>query len=507
LIKNTRLSSFVASILLLIALFYLFVLQVRAIWAFTIDDMYITLRYAKNWANGFGLVWNFAEPPVEGYSNFSFLLLARSAIGLHFNPVVVLKLAGVIGLFFTCCAMYVISRMWLSRCLAFIPCLWLLAYKGQIIWSVSGLETTVYQALVCYSVFFIFRGWGYSSADQRNSDARPIFTVIAGLLLALAGMTRPEAPALMLLFTILLLSLRTSLSGNNNRQGVMLFCISLFVCFAPYFFWRLNYYGRLFPNPVYCKGVTSNLAFDLDKHYLRLIWPYVLTALPAMVQSRDRRHYFLWLPSVLYCLLLMGADPIVAFENRLFLPVFALLLPLSVKGLAVLLTPYMQHQKDVFNFAMYLSAFLLAFFFIPMLSLSGYRYFTENPLAGERLRHKVVIWLRDNTRPDSRVVLGDSGLIPYESQRQFIDSYCLNNAAMAKLPSATMYQRMCENVLDTKPDVIILTALLESGKTIYAPTDACLSIQLARSNYYCLRASLRTGTNNSIYRYEIFMAC
>ena len=39
-------------LLLVIVLFYLFVLQVQAIWPFTIDDMYITLRYAKNWSEG-----------------------------------------------------------------------------------------------------------------------------------------------------------------------------------------------------------------------------------------------------------------------------------------------------------------------------------------------------------------------------------------------------------------------------------------------------------------------
>lgn len=506
LIKTSR-SHVIATGLIFLALVYLFVLQVWAIWPFTIDDMYITLRYAQNWANGYGLVWNIGQPPVEGYSNFSFVVLARIALSLHIDPVVVLKAVGIIGLFSSCCAVYVLSRLWLSSCIALIPSFWLLAYKGQIIWSVSGLETTVYQALICFAVFFLFRGWGYSFSDKNQVDARPLSTLVAGLLLILAGMTRPEAPSLMILFTILLLFLRTSLSAHHNWKGVALFCGTLFMGFLPYFFWHWNYYGRLFPNPVYCKGFTNILTFDLDKNYLRVMWPFALIALTAAWQSKDRRHYFLWLPSVLYLILLMRADTIVAFDNRLFLPVLALLLPLTVQGLAVLLKPYLSIQNDAFNISMYLCAFLLAFFFIPTLNLKGYRHFAENPLAGEQLRQKVVRWLEKNTQANSRVVLGDSGLIPYQSQRQFIDSYCLNNAEMTKFPPALMYKRMCENVLTTKPEVIILTALLVDGKVIYAPTDACLSKQLASNNNYCFQASFGVGNSHSFYRYEIFTAC
>src|SRR5215211_1730701 len=39
------------------------------------DDAYITYRYAENLARGNGLVFNAAAPPVEGYSNLSWILL------------------------------------------------------------------------------------------------------------------------------------------------------------------------------------------------------------------------------------------------------------------------------------------------------------------------------------------------------------------------------------------------------------------------------------------------
>lgn len=476
-------------VLLVVIFAYLLILQIAAIWPFTIDDMYISLRYAKNWTNGYGLVWNVGQPPVEGYSNFSFVLLARIAMALYLNPVILLKGVGVAGLLFTCWAIYAITRLELCCELSLIPCMWLLLYKGQILWSVSGLETSVYEALVCWAVYFIFCG-------LEKSKPVPAF-VIAALLLTLAGMTRPEAPALMLLFAFLLF-------WQSSKREWLLFCVTLLISFTPYFIWRWHYYGNLFPNPVYCKGFVKFLVFDLDKHYLFLVWPFALFSLLAIYKNRNSHYYFLWLPSVLYLILLMGADPIVAFDNRLFLPVFALLLPLAMVGVSVLVKHYLQCQN---NTMLFFFSCLMALLFIPMMSLKSYRHFTENPLAGERLRETVIEWLAHNTSLHNRIVLGDSGLIPYKIPRQFIDSYCLNNRQMTTFPPSSMYQRMCDEVFLINPEAIILIALVKDGKAIYTPTDACLADKLRKSNRYCLQLSVGTGGIHSFYRYEIFSLC
>lgn len=484
--------------------FYLFVLQTWAIWPFTIDDMYIPLRYAKHWADGYGLLWNVGEPPVEGYSNFSFVFLARMALSVGLNPVVVLKSAGIVGLFFSCLAVFSITRFWFNPRWSLIPCAWLLAYRGQILWSVAGLETTVYQALIAASVFFMIRALGFSWYPHARDACRLSSFIVAGVLLSLAGMTRPEAPAFMVIFFCLLLLNRPSMSCRRYWQGLALYCVTLMICFLPYFLWRFHYYGRLFPNPVYCKGVAKTARFSLDGAYLQLIWPLLLISLIAVWRSSDRRHYFLWVPSVVYLLCLVTADPVVAFDNRLFLPAFVLLLPLVWQGLSILLRYYAKTQETVFGVGMGASAFLLSFFFVPMMSLTGYRYFTKATIAGEQLRQEVATWIQQNARPNTHIVLGDSGLIPYQTEQDFIDSYCLNNARMAAMPSASMYQTMCETVLKTKPDMIILTAALINGQPIYAPADVCLATKLADNRDYAWQVSLETADHDWGYRYEIF---
>ncbi|RYG85422.1 hypothetical protein EON77_05610, partial [bacterium] len=40
----------------------------RAYWDFTVDDAYITLRYSRHLAEGFGPEWNLEGPRAEGYT-------------------------------------------------------------------------------------------------------------------------------------------------------------------------------------------------------------------------------------------------------------------------------------------------------------------------------------------------------------------------------------------------------------------------------------------------------
>lgn len=508
---------------IILALFYLFVIQAEAIWPFTIDDMYITLRYAKQWSLGHGLVWNLNEPPVEGYSNFSFLLLGAGALHFKLNPVFILKGVGIAGLLLSCIFLFLVTRFWFEQRLSLIPCFGLLLYKGELLWAASGLETTLYQALIIGSVYFILCGLGYRFFPRARGPVNKNALFWAGFFMALAGMTRPEAPALMLLFFMLIRWDHAALPSQNacgiwnalnpklHQHGRLarwkspaLFALPIFLMYLPYFLWRWHYYGFLFPNPVYCKGFSRD-SFLVDQNYWQLIWPFIPFVLLALLPSSDKRLYFLCLPSVLYFLLLAHADPIVAFDNRLFLPVFALLLPLVLIGLGRLLLLYTRERTQVFIFSIVLLSFLLAVFFIPQMPLSGYRYFSQNPVAGERLRQGVLHWLDANAHEGDRVVLADSGMIPYYSQLSFVDSYCLNNREMAHYSTKDRYLHFCHRLLNEKPEIIILTSLIEQGSTLYTPADSCLKQVLMRQNNYKLSRLFSNGNADSLYRYELFI--
>ena len=487
----------------IILFIYLFILQLQAVWLFTIDDMYISLRYAKNWVAGDGLLWNINAPPVEGYSNFSFVVLGALALILNSDPVIVLKAAGVIGLFLTTVFIYLITRFWFERRESFLPCIALLLYKGQIVWAVSGFETTVYQALICGAVYFSFLGLGYRSFPYSREKPHPTFFFLAGLLLSFAGMTRPEAPALMAVFSLLLYWDRPQSELKVYWKGIGFFLLPLLFIFLPYFLWRWNYYGFLFPNSVYCKGFINN-STALDKNYLKLIWPFVPFALFACFKKHDKRYYFLWLPSVIYLLMLWGSDTVAAFDNRLFLTAFVLLLPLSFKGMSDIVLMISKKRDEVYIRTLALISIYMALFLIPTATLSDYRYFRNNPVKGEQVRSKILHWLNTNAKKGDSVVLADAGYIPYSSDLNYIDSFCLNNISMTQYPKSQMYEQFCQNVLNEKPQVIILASLINKGEVLYTPGDNCLKPLLDERKDYKFVRSFLSSDEDTEYRYELY---
>jgi len=44
------------------------------------EDAFISFRFAKNLAIGNGLVWNAGEPPVEGYTNFLWVVISAAVL-------------------------------------------------------------------------------------------------------------------------------------------------------------------------------------------------------------------------------------------------------------------------------------------------------------------------------------------------------------------------------------------------------------------------------------------
>ena len=49
---------------------------------FVTDDALIAMRYARHLTEGYGLAWNPGAGPVEGYSNFLYVMLAAGALKL-----------------------------------------------------------------------------------------------------------------------------------------------------------------------------------------------------------------------------------------------------------------------------------------------------------------------------------------------------------------------------------------------------------------------------------------
>lgn len=161
---------------------------------YTIDDAFISFRYARNLIDGHGLVYNLGER-VEGYSNLSWTLMIAGAIAAGIDPEwFTTVLGGAFGL-----GTIVVTYRLAERLLPAspVPCVatWLLATSpGASAHAVFGLETSLFAFLVIAGILAFVR-------EEDDERRRPW----SGLIFALAGLTRPEAP---LFFGLMMLHLR-----------------------------------------------------------------------------------------------------------------------------------------------------------------------------------------------------------------------------------------------------------------------------------------------------------
>jgi arabinofuranosyltransferase len=151
-----------------------------------VDDAFISLRYAANWAGGDGLSFNPGER-VEGYTNFLLVLLETIAIRCGVDPIQFMTnvgrcslacLAGVLAVFISRCVLP--GRNLLSLAAAIVIAL----NPVLVCWAHSGLESCLFALLVLLSVVLIINPAGKARAT------------LSAICLILAAMTRPEAVAL-----------------------------------------------------------------------------------------------------------------------------------------------------------------------------------------------------------------------------------------------------------------------------------------------------------------------
>ncbi len=151
---------------------------------FLCDDAFIAFRYARNWIEGHGLVFNVGEA-VEGYSSLAWVLEVgalwawlgiRPEVGAH-----VLSIGWTVA---TIAAVaWVASRSTAARVTAAWVAVGLLATSATFAaWSTGGLETRQFTALVFAGV------WAFGTAGVR-----PGRLALGSALLGAAALTRPEA--------------------------------------------------------------------------------------------------------------------------------------------------------------------------------------------------------------------------------------------------------------------------------------------------------------------------
>jgi hypothetical protein len=307
-----------------------------SVYAFVTDDAYISFRYARNLAEGHGLVFNDGEH-VEGYTNLLWVLLLAALSVLGADPsqaALPLSLLATVGLW-ACVAAYGARvlrpgehRLWIA-----LPCLLLALTRSVAVWSTSGLETRLFELLVVAGALSLVARLAVARAAPAPS------LVIPAALLALATLTRPDG---------LLVAGSCAVVGGialMRRPGALGRIAPAALLYAAvvggHFLARYAYYGDWLPNTYYAKVSGQDwleyggwFALAFGREYWVVLW---IVPLALALFAHVRRGTW-FVPGVFLAVVLPHAAYIVSiggdhFEYRPFDLYFPFLLMLVADGL------------------------------------------------------------------------------------------------------------------------------------------------------------------------------
>lgn len=236
-----------------------------------VDDAFITFRYARNLSNGLGLVYNLGER-IEGYSNFSWLLLVALGIKLGFAPIITAKFLGITsGIGAILCSYSLHNRLsYKPRSFGALLAPLLLATNSFFCyWSSCGLETVFFSFLLILSVLLYIK---------ENQKSYPLSAFILGLLL----LSRPEGVGYVAVFIAFDLSLRLRHKQVFDRYFLRFYGVILLVL-SCYLGFKWIYFGSLFPNTYYAKVVYPFQNFNSSYAYLKDFYLEAGFSLPLML--------------------------------------------------------------------------------------------------------------------------------------------------------------------------------------------------------------------------------
>lgn len=423
-------------------------------WPFTVDDAYIVLRYSGNLVAGHGATYNPGGPPIEGLSHVAWMLVCTLPHLLGLDAAMFAKVAGaacMLGTLVT--AGLLAARAAATRGLPagvagggavlLLGCLPMTAVH-----AVSGLETALVAALFLLLLASLGR---LVSRPERSPWPAALLALALGLsraegnLAALAGIAaawlclpRARRPAL----------LRAALLGWLLPGAV-------------WFALRWSYYGLPLPLPFYVKvhdpaafggGDQAGTAVGLD--LLRYLGPWWLLPLGLGLTALSRRHVPAILATGALAATAILPAHIMGYEARYFFPVLAAAaVPagLGIARLAAWLGHLVQGSRARMAAALLLGLVAAAPFvrsarerLLPWQRYGAGLAAVHVPLGHELARLRPLA-------PDPVLAIGDAGAVPYLSGWTTVDTYGLNNPALA-----TSGRHDPADLLARDPDLLVL---------------------------------------------------
>jgi len=423
-------------------------LGVFLFWPLTVDDSFITFRYAENLAGGGGIRWNLQEDPVEGCTTFLWLIILAAAAKAGLGVVTLAKVLGVAAAIGTLVAMIAFSTA-LRRsgahhiAVSFAAVLFAL-YAPTGIHAVSGMETSFFTLLVCLFLAVFLR------CQDELSGGSPF---ALSLLALCCGLTRPEGN----LIVGVALLVGSALHRPLRRQR---FWIPILLGYAlpglVYFLLRMDYFGHLLPAPFAIKTGQSPIPVQSGPGYVFAFLKQGVALFGfALVgwKAGGRRTLPIVVSIVAFLAFFAMTHPIMGYSNRYLHPVLPPVLVFAVFGISTTLE--WAKKRTLYPIVAAGCVLVLA---AQVLSLSknwwfAWKWTSEYSERAVRAHVHLGKKLRQlDQSGESLLAVHDAGALAYYSGWRVFDLVGLNNESIA------FEDPTVDDIVAVHPDVVVMNS-------------------------------------------------
>ncbi|NDJ76515.1 MAG: glycosyltransferase family 39 protein [Chloroflexi bacterium] len=406
------------------------------------DDAMISMRYARNLADGDGLVWNPGGEKVEGYTNpawVGYMALFHLPNIDPANTSLYIQVTGAVLLLANLFVVRAITRRVTGSDYAALAAVIFTAFYLPLnTWSLQGTEVSVLTLLVSVGAW-----WGVRLLAEDRFSVGPYLLLGAGTLVRLdAGV-----PYVMLAAFLFWAQRR---NPQHRVQHLVAAPLVLLAFLVPQTAFRLWYYDEWLPNTYYLKmeglPLVERVLHGADVT-LRVFIKLGVFPLLALIFRQDRAVRLLaWLfvGQVLYSIY-VGGD---AWEwyggaNRyvsIAMPLFFVLLWTTLHALYTWLVDAGPQRANPQMVRYGLAAFAL-FLLVSFNATYGPGALDEWLLikpsmdsGGNGAKVEQALAVRWYTHDDATVALAGAGIVPYFAERTYIDLLGKSDAVIAHLP-------------------------------------------------------------------------
>ncbi|MBS2033174.1 MAG: hypothetical protein JST54_35200 [Deltaproteobacteria bacterium] len=454
-----------------------------------VDDAMISMTYARNLAQGHGLLWMAGGHHVEGYTNLLWTLwmslvhlfpIPDSKTSLFVSISSALLLATNVGV-----AGRIAETLTTDWRAGLVSRVLVAAYFPLIYWSLRGMEVGLLATIVGTLTLFALQLEQKFDVRKRNIFAA---VMAAGLLVRPDGLI----PCAIGAAFVVVFSPRS----ERLRTAIMLLVVGVFVVAGVEVF-RKTYYGDWLPNTYYLKmtGVTVwfrvsrglSVFGDAASSYLL---PPIALAVAAVWRRIDRRTLVLLTlaASYIFYSVWVGGDSWeqTGYTNRFITSAIDPLLVLAALGALriadLALNPSIVGQRPI------ATSLLISCVLVWASCQSMYRTWMDRDKFDAHLDAEAVAFgyiLREATPATSTVAVAWAGAIPYFSHRLSIDLLGKNDTEVAHSrphPMATFWPGhnkwdYSHSIGELRPDFV---------QALWNPTNDDFQ-QMSRLGYYSLK--------------------